>query len=61
MPEECYNPPGRMPLLALAELLMRQERWGWSKALYEAMVRRERAYQRRLADQARRQAARGGR
>lgn len=47
MEEDIYNPPGKLPIVALAALLMKQERWGWSKAMHEAMKRREAAALRR--------------
>lgn len=51
---EIYNPPRSLNILALAQLLMKQERWSWDKALGEAMERRERAYTRKIAEQVRR-------
>ncbi len=51
---EIYNPPRSLPIVALAQLLMRQERWSWDRALGEAMERRERAYTRRIAERVKR-------
>ena len=48
-----YNPPVAMRLRDLTEHLMRTERWGWSKALCEAMTRREQAHARKEAERAR--------
>lgn len=47
MHDDRYTPPGSLSIIALAELLMRQEGWGWSRALYEAMCRRERRHAQR--------------
>jgi hypothetical protein len=41
-----YSPPGTMTVTELAQLIMRQEGWGWSRALHEAMTRREAAARR---------------
>jgi hypothetical protein len=54
---EIYNPPGGLRLRDLTEHLMQTERWGWSKALAEAMARREAAHARKEAERQRR---RGG-
>ena len=52
-----------MTIVELTQLIMRQEGWGWSKAMYEAILRRDAAEERRTQEttraRERRQSRRG--